>query len=429
MTIPVPAAKAKKRNRALRVGLFGLFGSGNSGNQACAESALTYLRRIYPDAEVDAMSSGCQWVRDNYGIPAIPFFWREKYEDGHSRVTRLLLKIGSKVADPVRVIRWVARHDVVIVPGMGAFEATLPLHAYGLPSLVFVLSAAGRLLGVRVAFVSVGSNVVRQRAIRWLYLGAARMASYRSFRDEYSKSAMRSHGLDTSRDYVYYDLAFASQTPPYDPGDQRVVALGVMDYNGGNDDRARAAELHAVYVEQLTRFAAWLLDNGYRVRFFGGDATCDYAVADEIVTRLGQRFSIDQIADMTTVVRAPRYADMLAEMNRAGTVVATRFHNVVGGLLLAKPTIAIGYSQKFVSLMESTGLPEFVQFAHEINAAWLVAKFEEAQDRRAEISDLIAARTSAKTEAVAAQFAVLSALIGPAPRPGSAPSGPARTSA
>jgi polysaccharide pyruvyl transferase WcaK-like protein len=394
------------------VGLFGLLGSGNSGNQASAESVLAYLRRVYPDAEVDAMSSGCQWVRDNYGIPAIPLSWQEKYGQRDSRAARMLLKIGSKLADPLRIIRWVGGHDVVIVPGMGVFEATLPLHAYGVPFLFFVLSAAGRLRRVRVAFVSVGGNVVRQRATRWLFLAAARLAGYRSFRDEYSKTAMKQQGLDTRRDFVYPDLAFASQTPTYDPGDERVVAVGVMDYHGGNDDRARAAELHAAYLEEMTRFAAWLIGNGYRIRFFGGDDTCDYSVADEIITRLGHRLAPDQVADSTAIVRFGRYAEMLEEMNRAGTVVATRFHNVVGGLLLRKPTIAIGYSRKFTSLMEDTGLAGFVQPAHEIDADWLIARFTEAQDRRPEISALVAKHAAARAEVVEHQFAVLSTLIG-----------------
>ncbi|HEY1704910.1 MAG TPA: polysaccharide pyruvyl transferase family protein [Trebonia sp.] len=412
MTSPVRAASTGNKNAGPRVGLFGLLGSGNSGNQASAESVLAYLRRVYPDAEVDAMSSGCQWVRDNYGIPAIPLFWQEKYGQRDSRAARLLLKIGGKLADPLRIFRWVGGHDVVIVPGMGVFEATLPLHAYGVPLLIFVLSAAGRLRRVRVAFVSVGGNVVRQRATRWLFLEAARLAGYRSFRDEYSKTAMNQQGLDTSRDFVYPDLAFASQTPPYDPGDERVVAVGVMDYHGGNDDRVRAAELHAAYLEEMTRFTAWLIGNDYRIRFFGGDDTCDYTAADEIITRLGQRLSVDLVADSTTIVRFGRYAEMLEEMNRAGTVVATRFHNVVGGLLLRKPTIAIGYSRKFTSLMEDTGLAEFVQPAREVSADWLIARFTEAQDRRAEISALVATHAAARAQAVEAQFAVLSTLIG-----------------
>ena len=65
---------------------------------------------------------------------------------------------------------------------------------------------------------------------------------------------MRRAGVDTSRDKVFPDLDFALPVPAHDPGDPFQVVVGVMDYNGGNDDRARAAELHAAYVEKMTTF-------------------------------------------------------------------------------------------------------------------------------------------------------------------------------
>jgi polysaccharide pyruvyl transferase WcaK-like protein len=411
-----------------KVGLFGLLGSGNSGNQASTESVLAYLRRCHPEAEVDAMSAGFGWVADNYGIAAIPLSWQEKYEHRPRGRSGIFRKILSKLVDPIRIIRWVRRHDVVIVPGMGVLEATLPLHAWGFPLTMFTLSAAGRACHVKVALVSVGASVIRQRATRQLLVGSARLAYYRSFRDEYSKDAMRQQGLDTTHDRVFPDLVFAFETPPHDPGDQRLVALGVMDYHGSNDDLARADELHAAYLEQMTSFAGWLLDNGYRIRFFGGDDSCDYAAADEIIARLQGRpvgnqaagsltagsLTADSVtADSLTVARFTKYTEMLDQMNQAGTVVATRFHNVLAGLLLGKPTLAIGYSHKFVDLMASTGLPEFVQPAHELDAAELIVKFKETQARRDEIVAQIRQRNAAKGAAVTNQFAQLSTVLFP----------------
>ncbi len=375
------------------------------------ESVLAYLRRAHHDVEVDAMSAGFERVRDIYGIPAVPLSWQERHDHRRPGPARIVLRILGKLADTMRIILWVRRHDVVIVPGMGVLEDTTPLSAYGFPLSMFLLSAAGRVFGVKVALVTVGTSVIRRRATRWLLVGAARLACYRSFRDEYSRTAMRRQGLDTTRDEVFPDLVFAFEAPPYDSGDERLVAVGVMDYHGGDDDRARAEQLHASYVEQLTSFTDWLLDNGYRVRFFGGDDSCDYTVADEIITHIERRLPAGQAADLAAVARFTRYAEMLAEMNRAGTVVATRFHNVLGGLLLAKPTVAIGYSQKFVALMADTGLPEFVQLAHELDAGRLIATFMEAQDRRAELVARITKHNAASAAAVAAQFTALSDVL------------------
>ncbi len=375
---------------------------------------LTYLRRAHPGVRIDAMSAGVERVRDTYGISAIPLSWQEKHDHWALGPAKILVRILGKLVDPVRIFLWVRLHDLVIVPGMGVLEDTTPVRAYGFPMAMFLLSAAGRVFRVKVALVSVGTSVIRQRATRWLFVAAARLAYYRSFRDEYSRTAMREQGLDTRRDDVFPDLVFAFETPPFDPGDQRLVAVGVMDYYGGNDHRARAEELHASYVEQMTRFTDWLLGNGYRVRFFGGDDSCDYTVADEIISHVQRRFPSGQAADLAAIASFTTYAEMLDEMNRAGTVVATRFHNVLGGLLVSKPTVAIGYSHKFVALMENFGLSEFVELADELDSERLIAKFKETQDRRAELVARITKHNGANAEAVADQFASLSASVFPA---------------
>ena len=86
--------------------------------------------------------------------------------------------------DPVRIVLWVRRHDVIIVPGAGVLEATLPMRAYTFPlSVMGLLCVSGKLLGVKVALVSVGASKIKKRATRWLSNAAARTAFYRSYRD------------------------------------------------------------------------------------------------------------------------------------------------------------------------------------------------------------------------------------------------------
>ena len=69
----------------------------------------------------------------------------------------------------MRTASWVRRHDVVIVPGAGVLEASLPLWPWGMPYAMFLLSASGRLFGTKVALVSVGAGIINQRATRWLF--------------------------------------------------------------------------------------------------------------------------------------------------------------------------------------------------------------------------------------------------------------------
>ena len=122
-------------------------------------------------------------VKDRYGVRAIPLRWLPP-DEGQGPGRAVARKSLVKVVDTVRIASWVRRHDVVIVPGMGVLETTLPLRPWQGPYNMFVLCAAGRIFGTKVALVSVGANVARERLTRWLFGAAGRLAFYRSYRDD-----------------------------------------------------------------------------------------------------------------------------------------------------------------------------------------------------------------------------------------------------
>src|SRR4029077_11332368 len=157
--------------------------------------------------------------------------------------------------------------------------------------------------------------------------------------------AMRQMGLDTWKDAVYPDLAFSLPTPRGALGVAGAVGVGIMDYHGGNDDRRRADEIHASYVEKMKAFILWLIDNGRPVWLFATD------VHDKPVVR-------EVIADVHALRPglAPQQAiaepvssleELMQRLACVDTVVATRYHNVLCALKLAKPTLSIGYAAKF----------------------------------------------------------------------------------
>jgi polysaccharide pyruvyl transferase WcaK-like protein len=399
-----------------RVGLFGLLGSGNSGNDASMETVLAYLREAHPDAVVDAMCGGPERVRTKYGIDAVPMFWYQKFEQQKTGVTASFLKVLGKGMDTVRTASWVRRHDAVIVPGAGALETTLPQRAWGFPYALFLLSLSGKLSGTKVALVSVGADVINKRVTRWLSNSTARLAFYRSYRDSFSRDAARQRGIDTSGDQVYPDLVFGVPTPPYDPGDPELVGVGVMAYHGGNDDRKQADQIHSSYVETMTRFTRWLIDSGYRVRLFGGDNKFDGDVAEQIRADL-RHYRPDLESSCVTAESASSYAELIQQMAPCGVIVATRYHNVMCALKLCKPTISLGYSQKFVNLMADMGLVEFNQFAYSLDLDRLIEQFKEMESRHAELQQQMAERNAANRQNLDRQFAVLSGLLFPADQP------------
>src|SRR5262249_46651097 len=156
----------------------------------------SYLRTRHPDAIVDAMCLGPERLKAQYGIDTVPLeFCRERAQNA-SGAKAIVLKVLFRVIDIFRIASWTRRHDMVIVPGMGVLETSLPLRATQLPYALWLLSASGRLFSTTVAFVSVGATPIEQRPTRWLYNGAARLASYRSYRDASSLEAMRRRGVD-----------------------------------------------------------------------------------------------------------------------------------------------------------------------------------------------------------------------------------------
>ena len=299
---------------------------------------------------------------------------------------------------------------MVIVPGAGPLETTLPVRAWGFPLTLFLVALSGRLFGTKVALVSVGADAIKKRTTRRLSNATARLAYYRSYRDAHSLEAMRRRGIDTTRDRVYPDLGFGAPTPAYEPGDVNIVGVGVMAYYGGNDDRQRAAHIHSRYAEKMAEFIGWLLSSGHQVRLFGGDSKFDWDVARQIMTDVRRaRPDLDPVA--LTVERADSYAELMRVIAPVGTVVATRYHNVMCALKLCKPTISLGYSRKFAVLMEGMGLGDFNQFAESFDVAQLIEQFKVVNTRHAELRQLMADRNAANRRALDDQFAILSKML------------------
>ncbi|MFI1016770.1 polysaccharide pyruvyl transferase family protein [Streptomyces sp. NPDC020965] len=391
----------------LRVGVFGLLGSGNLGNDGSFEALLGYLRSAHPDAVVDALCGGPEIVATRYRIPATRLHWyRGEYRTA-SRAGAIAGKGLGKLVDAFRTAAWVRRHDVVIVPGMGVLEATLPLRPWGFPYALFLLSASGRLFGTRVALVSVGAAAIRSRPTRALVRWSARLATYRSYRDTLSRDAMRAMGVDTARDEVYPDLAFALPTPPASTptGRPGPVCVGVMAFSGGNDDRARAEEIYRRYLDGTTRFVRALVADGRPVRLLTGDEV-DAQVVAAILD------AVD--SPLVTAAETASLADLMKEMAAADSVVATRYHNLLCALKVGTPTLALSYAAKSDALMARMGLDAYCHPAREVDADRLLEQFRALEQSAADVRRTLTERNLTTTRRLEHQFTALTAAVFPA---------------
>ncbi|WP_329566354.1 polysaccharide pyruvyl transferase family protein [Streptomyces sp. NBC_01361] len=391
----------------VRVGIFGLLGSGNLGNDGSLEAVLGYLRAEHPEAVLDALCGGPEAVTTRFGIPATRLHWyRGEYRTA-SRAGAIVAKGLGKLVDAVRTAAWVRRHDVVIVPGMGVLEATLPLRPWGFPYALFLLCASGRLFGTRVALVSVGAAPIGNRPTRALVRWSARLAAYRSYRDTPSRDAMRAMGVDTTRDEVYPDLTFSlptlrASTPSGPPGP---VGVGVMDFHGGNDDRARAEEIHRRYLDGTIGFVRALVEDGRPVRLLSGDEV-DTPVVAAILD------AVD--SPLVTGAEAASLADLMKEMAAVDTVVATRYHNLICALKVGTPTLALTYAAKSDALMAQMGLGTYCHPAHEVDADRLLEQFRALEQRSAELRRTLTERNLVAVRQLQYQFSALDSALFPA---------------
>lgn len=395
--------------RAPRIGLFGLLGTGNFGNDGSLAAVLGHLRTEHPDATLQAFCSGPEKVTERFGVPATRMNWNRAEYHTATGPRAILLKAFGKIVDAVRTAAWVRRQDVVIVPGMGVLESTQPVRPWGFPFSLLLLCLSGRLVRTRVMLLSVGASPIEPRATRAIIVAAARLAGYRSYRDELSRNTMWTMGLNTDRDPVYTDLVFASPKPrpatSVSRMDGRVdgrVGVGVMAYRGRSEDRHRGEEILRDYVDCLTTFVRWLVDEGRHVRLLTGDVS-DEEVAAGIAAEIGHP-AID-------IAAVSNLDDVMLAMDECDTVVATRYHNVISALRLNKPAVAIGYAPKNDVLMASMGLGEFCQPVRNIDVDRLIEQFTALEKRHEELRATLAERNHDAAQLAQRQLAELSAII------------------
>ncbi len=347
-----------------RVALYGYLGSGNIGNDASMETVLWWLRSVDRGVELSCITLCPEEIEARYGIPAVALStYRER--PGAGRARAVLRKIAGRLADVPRSWMLAGSADVVIVPGMGVLEDTLGVRPWGMPLWLFLLAAACRVRGRRFILLAVGADPAAHAVTRRLYAATVRMAHHVSYRDGWSAEAMRACGA-REPDAVVPDLAFAHPSAPRQSVEPGRVVVGVMAYYGPHDDPVRGAQTRRRYVEVLATAVGRLVDEGDWVVLVGGDRV-DLDVAHEIRAAALARCP-DSPPGGVEVREVETFDELSEEMARAEVVVASRFHNLICALRLARPTVSLGYATKNRRLMSSMGLEEFCQDIQAVDA-------------------------------------------------------------
>jgi polysaccharide pyruvyl transferase WcaK-like protein len=382
--------KERASARAPDIALFGLFGCGNFGNDGSLEAILNLLRRVRPDARLTCICANPDLIRDRFDVSALPISAAHVADAHGRRAGGRARKIVEKLHDVLSTIRYARKFDLVLIPGTGILD-DFGDRPKGMPWNILRWCLAARLLGAKVAFVCIGAGPIGHPLSRWMMKTAARLAHYRSYRDVLSKDFMTSIGVK-SADPVFADLAFALPPPLHrerPDAERLVVGVGVMSYYGWYSFAEAGAETHRQYIDKLGRFVRHILDRGHRVRLIIGETADDGAVKTLLSHLRSQSPAIPQ----EDLVAAPANSlhDVMCQMQETDVIVATRYHNIVCALKLAKPTISLGYSKKNDVLMGQAGLGAYCHHVERFEVDQLIEQFETICAQHTQCADAVRA--------------------------------------
>lgn len=365
---PAVLARRAGGRTKVRVAALGYLGIGNLGNEALLKALHDWLRSTHPEVELSAIAVGPREVTRDHGIPAIQLMTYRRDLD-HGGLGLAVLKAIGRLRDIPHLFACVRRVDTVVVPGSGVLESGLGIPPWGLPYWLFVAALACRLQRRRFALVSIGAQYPEHPMTRFFYRWTLRLASWVSVRDACSAEAVCKLGVRRAV-AVYPDLVFSAPTPATEPGRPGHVAVGVMAYYGSPSSRLRGPAARTAYTAGMTRLVQRLVDAGRTVTLIVGD-DADRDVAQEVAAQVAR-------PDRVAVSPAPDLDGVMRDIADAEVVVAARFHNLIAGLKMGKPTVSLGYARKAEDLLSGFGLEGLSQPMDDFDLDLLLTQLDKA---------------------------------------------------
>lgn len=416
-------AKWQERRKQRRVSFFGNFGQRNLGNEGTLRAILDNLRKRVPDAEMNCICTGPAVTKTTHNIAAFPIHGIFVKPDllQSNPLTRLIRKIFIGI--PIECYRWIRAirilgdTEMLIVPGT-QFLSDILTGPWGWPYMAFKWSVAAKLRRCKLVFVSVGVGPLRHPLSRFFVKSAFRLADFRSYRDQSSKEYVRSIGFNQTTDPVYPDLAFSLPTTsvPRDGGSdgrRLVIAVGVIDHHGQFSPslpKLSAEDTYRCYIDRMTAFVAWLLEHSYTVRLVIGDVSYDPHVLEDLRKALSER-SIRYENHHLIAEPIESLEDLISQLATSDIIVSPRFHNIVFGLLLNRPVLALSYHEKFSALLESSDLARLNVPIDHADASTIIERFCELERNRDELKRQIGQNVERYRTALDKQYSQILTLF------------------
>jgi polysaccharide pyruvyl transferase WcaK-like protein len=270
-----------------------------------------------------------------------------------------------------RAFRLTAGTNLVVVSGGGQIDDYWG-GAWRQPYALLKWGILARLRGARYVFLSVGTGSLESRVSRVLVHGALRLANYRSYRDQVSKTQLARMSF-TRSDPVYPDLAFGFSgfTPQQGRTNGRpIVGISPIAYLSRRWPTTNLIAYEA-YIANMAAFARDLVRKGYDVTLFSTDRA-DLEALDDLEAALAR-------LDLVGAVRREDTTDLTAICRCFASFdfcVASRLHGVILSHRAGLPVLAISYDRKVDTHMAEVGMTEYCASFHGLANAALQRSFD-----------------------------------------------------
>jgi len=410
-----------------QIGIFGHVGTLNLGDETIIAAVLQNIRIRYPDAQIRAFTFNPEDTRSRHGIASFPlrrtngFFPGTKLQvpaaqlltsanepPEHSGIRNtikripLLFPVMKAVRNGFKTIRSsfseliflrscyknLKGTDLLIVAGSGQ----LTDHsggAWAYPYTFFKWALLARTLGIKLAFVSIGTSWIESPLSKFFFKFALSRADYRSCRDVSSEKQVHLLGI-SGETIVVPDLAYSLNMPaatvsPKPRGSRLVVGINPIPFYHEKMWHKADRQLYEKYVDTHASFACWLVHRGYEVVLFPTQLRADLPAIQDILAAVQRR---DPAASDLVHLNSPLYTpdDLIAAMSQMDFIVAARFHGVLISHLLHKPVLAVSYHHKTADLMARMGQSECTVDIDECTLGTLTNRFILLESRRTTIA-------------------------------------------
>ncbi len=354
-------------SRVCKVALLSPFDGGNLGDAAILRALIDNLRSRDPQIDLRAITLDAYSMQKTHGISGTKLFvtGRKFYGSTSShrasrmgkllRALKPLHTLASEVRHWLHAMRFLRGVDVLIIAGGGQFDEEWG-GPWGQPYALFKWTTAARLVGARVACLSVGVCRLQHRLSRFFVSRTLSNASYVSLRDPWSLEFVHKN-FSNPRARLVPDLAFslASSELPAAPEQSQLRTIGVSPIAYGRPDLWPTKDHSAfeTYVEALIGFVAQRLQQNDHVVLFCSDGP-DWNVIQDMSAALRSRCSAEAFGNLT-IKRPMTLSEVLSVIVPCNVIVASRLHGVILSHWLGKPTIAISYDRKVSTHMRQIG--------------------------------------------------------------------------